>query len=266
MKKYLAKLTGMHSAIRRILIHPAFVWLSILAILFIMHFKFNIGVQAPLFVITALSAGWIVAFHTTHWSQKKNFINNLKFKAANILIDIATNTSHALVNLNGDAGSLKTKIDLRKGPTGDYFTEWGDLLPDIDKHYKEYSNYHILLLGAYENNEILLLDFKKLIQVFNIQHSKTYKAYYDLRSTLHVLMLAHKKIPKEDKYTEKVLREAHELGKICMDTMCYLHDLRIDLLNKTLGPIVHEKVPNRKPQDPSILILSEVAKNENSAI
>jgi hypothetical protein len=59
------------------------------------------------------------------------------------------------------------------------------------------------------------------------------------------------------------------LSSKCLDTIGYLHDLRIELLNKTLGLIVNEKVPERKPQDKEVKILSEMAKkdvtNENKS-
>lgn len=246
----------------KIISHPIFVWCFVLVALLVIHLSYKVGVQEPLFVIVALTAGWIVAFHTTYWSQKKNFINDLKFKAAKSIIKISADASNSLIVLQSDISLLKTQFNLRKDSNGDLYSDWEDIRSKISRHYDNYTNHHISMLGIYEENEILFMNLRKLIDIFCIRHGKISGAHYKFSSTLHVLMLAHEKVPREDKYTEKIRAEADEFSNLCWETIGYLGDLRKELLNKTLGAIVHAKVPNRKPQDPDIKILSEIAKEE----
>lgn len=262
--KYFEKLPCAYRFAKKVITHPGFVCLFIPFGLLIIHFIFNVGVQEPIFVIVALTAGWVMAFYTTYWTQKQYYINKLKYDAANSLILISSKVSRALVSLNGDMRALTMKFDLRKLPNGKYFSSWEDIQSKIEKHYEEFSNTYLSLLGKYEENEILLLNERKLINVFSVQWSSISSLYYKVIGTLKTLMLAHDSVPKEDQYTEKIRNEANDLSSKCLDTIGFLHDLRIELLNKTLGPIVNEKVPERKPGDKEVKILSEIAKEDVS--
>jgi hypothetical protein len=264
VKKYFRKLICAYRFLKKVITHPVFVWFIILFGLLIIHFKFNVSVQEPIFVIFALTAGWVVAFHTTYWNQKQNFINKLKYDVANSLILISSNASRSLVSLDSDMRELISKFDLRKGPTGEYLSSWGDIQTKVEKHYEEFTNCHLSLLGKYEENEILFLNLRKLINVFNVQWSSISSSYYKFIGTLKTLILVHESVPREDQYTEKIRNEANDLSSKCLDTVGYLYDLRIELLNKTLGPIVNEKVPEREPQDPEVKILSNLAKKDVS--
>lgn len=261
-KKYFRKLTCAYRFFKKVTTHPVFVWFIILSGLLIIHFRFNVGVQEPIFVIAALTAGWIVAFHTTYWRQKQNFINKLKYDVANSLILISSKVSSALVSLDGDIRELITKFDLRKGPTGEYFSSWGDIQTKVEKHYEEFTNYHLSLHEKYEENEILFLNLRKLINVLSIQRSSISNSYYKFIGTLKTLMLVHESVPREDQYTEKIRDEANDLSSKCLDMVGYLKDLRIELSNRTLGHIVNERVPEREPQDPEVKVLSEIAKKK----
>ncbi len=262
--KYFEKLPCAYRFAKKVITHPGFVCLFILFGLLIIHFIFNVGVQEPIFVIVALTAGWVVAFYTTYWTQKQHYINKLKYDAVNSLILISSKVSRALVSLDGDMRALTMKFDLRKLPNGECFSSWEDIQSKIEKHYEEFSDTHLFLLGKYEENEILLLNERKLINVFSIQWSSISSLYYKVIGTLKTLMLVHDSVPKEDQYTEKIRNEANDLSSKCLDTIGFLHDLRIELLNKTLGPIVNEKVPEREPGDKEVKILSEIAKKDVS--
>jgi hypothetical protein len=188
---------------KKIITHPGFVWLFILFVLLIIHFIFNVDAQEPTFVIVALTAGWIVAFHTTYWTQKRHYINKLKYDAANSLVLISSKASSSLVNLNSDMNELIMKFDLRKLPNGKYFSSWGDIQSKTEKHYEEFSDTHLSLISKYEENEILFLNERRLINVFCVQESNISSSYYKVIGTLKTLMLVHESVPKEDQYTEK---------------------------------------------------------------
>lgn len=262
MKKYFEKLPGAYRFAKKVITHPIFVCLFTLFVLLIIHFIFNVGVQEPIFVIFALTAGWVVAFNITYWTQKQYYINKLKYNAAISLIRISSKASSTLVGLEGDMHALITKFDLRKQPNGKYFSNWGDIQSRIEKHYKEFFDTHLSLIRKYEENEILFLNERKLINVFCVQQSKISSSYYEVINTLNTLMLVHDSVPKEDQYTGKIRNEANDLSSKCLDTVGYLYDLRIELLNKTLGLIVNEKVPEREPGDKEVKILSEIAKKD----
>lgn len=264
MKKYFEKLPGAYRFAKKVITHPGFVCLFILFGLLIIYFIFNVGVQEPIFVIVALTAGWVVAFHITYWTQKQHYINKLKYDAANSLILISSKASSTLVSLDGEMRALIMKFDLRKLPNGKYFSSWGDIQSKIEKHFEEFSDTHLSLIRKYEENEILFLNERRLINVFCVQQSNISSSYYKVIGILKTLMLVHDSVPKEDQYTEKIRNEANDLSSKCLDTVGYLHDLRIELLNKTLGLIVNEKVPEREPGDKEVKILSEIAKKDVS--
>ncbi len=187
-----------------------------------------------------------------NWSQKRHYINKLKYEAANSLVLISSKTSSALVSLDSDMRTLIMKFDLRKQPNGENFSNWEDIQSKIEKHYEVFSDTYLSLLGKYEENEILFLNERKLINVFSVQWSSISSSYYKVIGTLKTLMLVHDGVPKEDQYTEKIRNEANDLSSKCLDTTGYLLDLRIELLNKTLGPIVNEKIPEREPGDKEV--------------
>lgn len=264
MMKYLEKLPYAYRFTKKVITHPGFVFLFLLFVLFIILFIFNVEVQEPIFVIFALTAGWIVAFHITYWTQKQHYINKLKYNAANSIILISSKASSTLVSLDSEIRVLITKFDLRKLPNGEYFSSWGDIQSKIEKHYKEFFDNHLSLIGKYEENEILFLNERKLINVFCIQQSRISSSYYEVINTLKTLMLVHNSVPKKNQYTEKIRNEAEDLSSECLDMIGYLYDLRIELLNKTLGLIVNEKVPERAPRDKEVKILTEIAKKDVS--
>ena len=49
-----------------------------------------------------------------------------------------------------------------------------------------------------------------------------------------------------------------------MDFVSYLIDYRIELMNSMLGEIFDSTVPHRKPKDPNIKTLIEIAKKEGN--
>lgn len=262
MVKYFEKLLCAYRFAKKVITHPGFVCLFILSGLLIIHFIFNVGVQEPIFVIVALTAGWVVAFYTTYWTQKQHFINSLKYDVATSLILISSKVSRALVSLNSDMSELIQKFDLRKQPNGECFSCWGDIQSKIEKHFEEFSDTHLSLHEKYEESEILFLNERKLMNALCVQRSNISSLYYKAIGTLKTLMFVHKSVPEEDQYTERIRNEANDLSSKCLDVVGYIIDLRTELLNKTLGSIVNEKIPERKPGDKEVKTLSEIAKKD----
>lgn len=238
--------------------HPLSICLSLLLLFLVVILIFNADTNNTIFTIAALTAGWIVAFYTTYWNQKRNFINNLKYEAAKSIVQSLSNVSSDLINLKSSSDGLITRIELAKGSTGKLHAKWGETQKQIKRYFNRYSENFLKMLCEYEESEILFLDLRKLINIFCKNHGNLSNSYYRFHSTLDTMILMHSEIPNNEEYSQKLKEEASRLSSLCLDMVGYCQDLRVELLNRTIGVLVNKQVERRKPGDPNCKILSEL--------
>lgn len=248
----------------RIIDHPLSVSLLVLGGLLALYFWVGIDINHPLYVITALTGGWMVAFHSSRWHEKNRFINEIRYESAKKLIEISSAVAQMATSLNGDVGSLRSNLNLRKGEMGGVFRDWGDIYTKVSNHFDEYQRLHLEFHRVYEENELLLMEFRPHLNVLTQHWAQLSKTYYDFHETLHTLILIHPEIPTQDEHTAKIREKMETLSECSMDVVCLYFDVRIYLLNATLGKIAKRKIPERCPQDPKFMTLSKLAKNANT--
>jgi len=201
----------------------------------------------------------MVAFYTSQWHERNRFINVTAYEAARTLIKVSSAVAHMATNVDGDVGALKVKLDLRKGDTGGLWGDWGDTYTKVDSHFDEYQKLHLSFLVAFEENEVLFMDFRPHVDILSRQCAQLSKAYYDFHGTLHTLMLLHPEVPAQDEHTSAIRQQMDALSDQCMDVACMYFDMRICLLNATLGKVTKRQIPERHPQNPTFQTLSELA-------
>lgn len=261
MNPLFAALGRSYRFVLRLISHPVVVAVLLLSVLLALPLCLQIGIDEPLYVIMALTAGWLVAFHTNYWIQKESLVRQLKWSVAKSLIENGSDTSSELVALDSRLRDLILRFDLRRGPVGEHVSEWGDIKTVIESKFKRYQQLNLEFIRLYEENEILFPQFRKRVNVFCERWSQVSSAYYKCHATLDVLMHVHTSIPAEDQHTEKIRQEIEELSSKCMELIGLYYDLRVDLLNATLGKLTHTRVANRAPTDPSVQSLSQLAEN-----
>lgn len=260
--RYTVPCNGDGNVIRfvRIIGHPLSVFLLVLVGLLVLYYCGKVDVNHPLYVIIALTGGWMVAFYTSQWHEKNRFINVTAYEAARTLITLSSAVAHMATNVKGDVGSLNVKLDLRKGDTRGLWGNWGDTYTKVDSHFDEYQKLHLSFLVTFEENELLFMDFRPHVNILSRQHDQLSKAYYDFRGALHALMLLHPEVPTQDEHTSTIRQQMDALSDQCMDVACMYFDMRICLLNATLGKVTKRQIPERRPQNPQFQTLSELAK------
>lgn len=210
--------------------------------------------------------GWIVTFLYTIYQVKKSNDNTLK--AQNLLFkqeieyaayckiqDALDQYSSALSEFDSYFRILKIHLSsLKKGIV--LKKDWANIPYELREVNSKQSDQFIEFLKTYESNEIIILDFKSLKDELAKENNLLREAF----SKLHKIYLGKidsftSKIPPSENIDE-VINKIREISEKTKDIGSYVYDLRIEMQNRILGPILGKSVLKRQPGDKSVKVLS----------
>jgi len=213
--------------------------------------------------------GWVVAFVIMTRQVKKSYKFNLdaqknlfkqeiRYEGYKSIIESATTFGAMLTDFFGFLSGIRTKLK-----TIDEFEKHGfepfkwDTIPGelLDVNEKG-SKAFLELVFTYENHEILLLEFKKILdeikktyfEEVNEEVNNLYSMWLTSCSLLTSIPLQEHRKDLEEKIDFIITK--------IFTIQIYLYDLRIELQNEIFGDIFNRKLPKRKPTSQGIPPLS----------
>jgi len=209
--------------------------------------------------------GWLIAFIIMNRQVKKSYKFNLnaqinlfkqqsKYEAYKSITDSATKFGNSLTDLFGFLSSMKTKlVTLNEYEKHEFQPFKWDTVPNELLDVNEKSSESFLnLVFTYENHEIFLMEFKKILDeikkmYFEEVNEKLNNLYYIWLTSCSMLT----SIPLQEHRKDSEDKINFIIDKI-FTVQIYLYDLRIELQNEIFGDIFNKKLLRRKPSSSGI--------------
>lgn len=243
----------------RIIGNPLSLCCLVVLLLWAMHYRLGISFNSSLFAVVSLTAGWIVAFQTSRWNQAEGLAQQLRFDGYRAISQQIFTAEHRLVSLQATCNALTTRVDYAQNHILKGLALWNEFPEKIAQTYRSYHEAYILMLGLYQQHEILFLRLSRFKDALFDENEQFGSEFSKFHSSLLTIVAQHgSQIPANKKITDNIVKSAHSFSERCGDIISYLHDFRIELQNYSLGRIVGKQVPHRKPTDPKYKTLVDL--------
>jgi hypothetical protein len=130
---------------------------------------------------------------------------------------------------------------------------------DISEHMIKFCDGQCDFIRSIEANEIAVVKFDHFRKFIHLRAEELKQSVDSFRSWINAhssLILTNEET--QNQFTNKCKNTYEEIDSL----LGFLYDYRIELMNSMLGHIFASYVPQRKPKDPNIKTLPELAKKE----
>lgn len=238
-----------------------------IAILFVLrHFGFDINVIENITIII----GWLLALGLAIMHLQKNREDNIQaFKNENrkkLEIDALREINKKANKLSSIITSFTTMmlylpVRLKQHIDNPKFFKFdkNSINLEVIKYQPKLRGVMAEFIIAIESNEIVVIKYDHLRKYIQHVFDNAFNIFNNFDNYLltvdEATLLTKEGVSELSNY-------CNELFQVFQEINSYLFDYRIEIMNSLLGGLFDQKVPERRPLDPSFKILTEVATKE----
>ena len=221
-----------------------------IALLAILHVALKIRLDHPVFTISGLTAGWLIAFLTGRWSDQASRLDEARLAAYCEIKGPLSAMKLDLTRLSSDIRNWGSSLKWVDVPHLSAVVQWQTIPQTFSQNWQQAQDHYMQFLIAFESSALLFWDLEELRLTLFEENDRVGGEWSKYFSELQLNVATNPSGPKDHKKSDELNSSAAHIADRIMDLATYLHDFGISLQNHTTSSLVGQKLPPRIPHPP----------------